>query len=299
VKVLRILRIAWYRTLSLYRIGLIWFFCNLVFALIIAIPFNNWLKNAAGYSLEISRNAGKFDFTFLGDLMRNHQGWSVLVQQAGMMLFVYFLFAVFMMGGVLECITGKMKEVSTAGFFRAGFNWFWKLLGLTCVFLGIHLVLISIAVAIVFAMGADPFQMENDVAVMFRIQVMAIILGIFMTLVLLVQHYSKLFLVRSADRRVFHAIGNSVRFVRKNFGMTLLLMLIASLFFLTGYFLFRWIRGIADDGSGAGIFLLFLTGQAFLLWRIAVKLIHLCAANALSAEREGHVSEPPDKVLLP
>jgi hypothetical protein len=254
---------------------------NLAFALIAIIPFYGWLKSAAGHSLALTRRQGEFDFTFITDLLRNHEGMSVMITQLVIVGCMYFLFSAFLMGGIMQTYVRATRTQSIRTFVDGGMLYFWRMFRVAICFVLMHVVLLMILFFILKSIGINPMTMESDVRFM---RILQWILPVYLLAVMklrMMHLYSKIHIVRNESASVIRSIGAGIRFVRRHFISAAAIYLFCMLLLLLAYLGYLGVRRIVPGGS-AGIMIGFLASQVFLFLRVGIKLFVVSSGTALA-----------------
>lgn len=273
---------------------LILYVCNLVFALIVVIPLRGWLKGAVGHSMALTKSIGQFDFTFLTDLIRNHEGYSVLCSQALIIVIVYLIFSVFMSGGILHIYVHWREQYLQKEFIHGAAKYFWRVLRVSICFLLLQVVLLAILVFILMRIGIDPKEIESDVRFL---QMLKWILPIYLfcaTVVAIMYLYAKIQVIQQENHPVLKSLITGVRFVFRHFGKVLLLYVIIVMLFIGLFALYLFVRKLSPEGTTGAILLSFVLAQVFLVGRIVLKLLTISSANEVIRQ----VREVPESGTL-
>ncbi len=279
VKILAALHTGWGRLLTHWRMWLIFYVSNLMFALLVMIPFRSWLTQAAGHSVAMSAS-GEFDFTFLTEALRNYSGFSLLCTQAVVIAIAYLIFSAFLVGGALQLFVHHPERSKTQEFLAGGAAYFWRMLRLAGYFLIMQIIVIVLLIGVLALLGLNPKEIESDVR---YVQTLKFIVPIYLfvaMVIAMVHDYVKIHLVRGGNP-LRNAFSVGIRFVVHHFGSVLLLY-ICNLALLAGLVVaYFWIKPGMPTLSTGNILYGFLVSQAFLFGRIGVKLLTLSSAHAL------------------
>lgn len=255
------------------------YFCNLIFALVIALPFKSWLDGAAGQSLMLT-DVREFDFVLLTDVLRNYSGFGVLISQFLTLAFVYLIFSAFLMGGIVHTLV-QTQPYTLKEFIGGALKYFWRMFLLSICFMLLLFLLPLIALMSVAMNGIDLTAMENDVEILGWMKIILIGYSWIPLLIVIIHDYAKIFLVSYHQEHVGKAILGATRFVFGHFGSVLLLYLLNVALLLMVFALYKLLKiAIPAIGSGS-ILLAFVLSQALLLGRIVIKLLILSSANTL------------------
>ena len=146
---------------------------NVLLAFLAVIPVHTWLRTAAGHSTIFNESAGKFDFTVIGDLVRNHDGVMSLVSNAAWLAMVHWLVSVLIIGGALHLFIHVREKTGYLEILKGGMHYFWRLCRLMLYVLIAFAAVIALAYAIVRAIGVNPMEMKNDVVMVRTFKIIA------------------------------------------------------------------------------------------------------------------------------
>ncbi len=268
---------------AVFRNGRMWlglYLFNILFALLAAVPFSGYLGRTVGQSLALERSLSGFNYTFLEGFLREYgQGLSPILDASLGFVALYLLFSVALMGGILVVFRGFYEPFQWSVFWRGCTRFFWRLLGLTVVFLLIHAVVLGIFGAIYLGAtnGLDIFGMETELEL---VRPLYVLLPVYLPVAaafFMAQDYAKVHLVQNEQAGLFRTIGQAFRLAVRNFGSFYFLYLlnIASLLIL--FAIYWWVGTLFQSG----IALLFFWGQAFVFGRIGLRLLNLGSATYL------------------
>lgn len=104
-----------------------WFFTvNFVLAFLAARPVSTRLAGALDHSLESRRLVAVFDLGAFSDLISNPDvAWGARMNESTTSVFVFFLFSLFLTGGILTTYNSEYK-LTTGEFFQACGTLFWR-----------------------------------------------------------------------------------------------------------------------------------------------------------------------------
>jgi hypothetical protein len=102
------------------------FFVNLVLAWVATAPYSARLNQVTAHSLYSERLVNGFDYGAYSELVSNPDvAQEARLPESGVGVLVYFFFALFLTGGVLEAYASDRK-LTTAEFFQACGAFFWR-----------------------------------------------------------------------------------------------------------------------------------------------------------------------------
>lgn len=253
---------------------------NLGFALVVAIPAFNLMESKVGDSLAISQLMENFDYTLVQDFLREYGGeFSVIMQEAQVVVLVYFLFSIFLIGSILT----KLRAYPQLTFLGGGAKYFARLLRLTVYFLLLHGLLLFVVGGLFMNIYFVNFKnFASEIAFFQGLKIFATIYGVLALLLFMVQDYAKIGIVHQEERSVFQTFWSSFRLTLSNWRSTLPLYLLNGFIFMIIFGIYWWISGYFHPvDTGWKIVLTFLLGQLFLIARIGCKLLNLGSATVL------------------
>ncbi len=258
------------------------FFLNILFVGIIAHPMKSLLSDTIGHSLDVNRSLGRFDYPFLSDFLNLYgDRLNVILDHSFAIILLYFVFSVFLMGGILTTVVHNTEKYKFSEFWSGSARYFWRIFRLTFYFLVIH-VLVFLLVGSLFAKGGlNPLEMESDVTLIKNLQWAVPLLVILSILVAMFHDYAKIRIVSEDANPIAKAIVESVRWVFRNFFKCLALYLLNFLIALILLGIYWWLQEALQPDSIASIFLAFFLTQIFIVLRIGMKLQNLASAQAL------------------
>lgn len=253
---------------------------NIGFAVVVALPLQSLLENKISQSLGLERLMPNFDYTIVQDFMREYGSEvAVIFQEAQVLILLYFIFSIFLVGGILE----KVKFSPSLTFLQGSGKHFWRILRLTVYFVLLYL-LVALVIGqifnLIFIKNFANFASERPV-----VHGAAIFIGIFLSIAVLismVQDYAKIQVVHRPQQSIFKTFWHTWRLVFRHFSQTIPLYLLNGLLLVSIFGLYWWLSGYLHPVNTSGkILLTFLLSQVFLLGRIAIKLLNLASATAL------------------
>lgn len=266
-----------FTALSNFGMVLLLYVCNLMFGLVIAVPLHSVLKDSIGQSLEIQKIISAFDNTVFTDFMNEHgQLLSPLLEQVQWFSLLYVLLFVFLNGGVIHILTGKM------GFWEGCAKYFWRFFRLTLLFLFFHLLVAGVVFGILRLIISNGFDLfGSEIPIYWSI---VIGIGIYLVLASIVSalsDYAKIRIVtaerHSAIQAIMHSFGTVFGSFRKIYGLFLL-----NIFFIGIIYIFYWLlnSNFSTTGFFSVVFIL-LVQQFVMLLRMCAKVVNLASAMDL------------------
>lgn len=260
---------------------------NLLFGLIVALPFNALFKSGVAYSMSPAESLKRFDYSFIMDFLnQNGFAFSSLLNSSYFVLIPFFLLNVFLMGGITGSFVKHKEQFSFRHFWQEGGLYFWRMLRLTFYFMLIHGFVALIFFKIFSLGGLSPFEIESDSVLISRFHWLAFFYGLFLVIIFLIHDYVKVRLVKE-DRSIFtQSFLNVFPFIGKYFLKVFPLFLIHVLLFavLTGaYVLIRKSFFMSSEGT---LLLALILGQFFIIGRIGIKLLRISTAVAATEQAQ-------------
>jgi hypothetical protein len=126
------------------RQRIVWwlFFVNLVLAWVASAPYSARLSAFTGHRLHSERLVNGFDYSAYSELVSNPEmAAGARWPESGVAVLVYFVFALFLTGGILEAYAAD-RRLTTSEFFEACGAFFWRWFRL---FILMSIVLVPIA----------------------------------------------------------------------------------------------------------------------------------------------------------
>jgi len=281
---------GWRTLFSHKKMWLMVYIFNVMFAVIILLPANNFLSNTIGNSLASDKILKKFDYPYISDIIDHHTfTMSMIKDQSIVLIILFLLFSIFLMGGIIGTI--RSGEFSFRLFWSDCGYYFWRLFRLTLFFFIIHGILLWLATQTFSSIGLNPFEMESDIAFVRQFKLVGAIYLIFAVFIFMIQDYSKLQIVKMDRRLITQPILNSIKLILKNFFPCLLLYFFNICFFFLVIGIYYFINISFEMTSDGTIFLAFIMGQLLLILRVGLKFLNLMSANYLMENIEG---ESPD-----
>lgn len=254
------------------RLIVVFYLANLLFGLVLLMPFRAVLDNFAGRTLMGAKLAGRFDMDFLFDFLTHNQNLTSIF--SGMVLVVpavYWLFSLFLSGGAFS-VLARGEKYSAAMFWNGAATYFGRF---SRIFLW-SLPVLGILFCVQFIetglerliFGSDPYQNISYWGgwIKFGLRTLSILLfG-------LVLDYARIHAVLSDDRRMRVSVWRGIKFAFGNIGRTLGLTFIL---FLSGALVLTIYNPISDALAApnvAVVVILFLLQQSYMLFRMMLRL---------------------------
>ncbi len=254
------------------RLIFILYLSNLVTALLVALPFRDYLTKSFGQSKLFESLLEGFDFTAFSNLMHyNKEGFLTILDSVKWLALAYFILSVFLSGGIIRIL--NRDKFSNAEFFSgATFNFF-RYLGLSIMFIAVQILFI---IAIYLPLGAVIDSLKDKLVseITFYYWVGgAVLLHLFIfLLVSMISDYSKFYLEINDSFNIFKGFWKGIKYVFTHFFKTYFLYLF--LLFLPGVvmYLYLYLEKDIKMALGVGILTVFAMQQAFILLRMFLRV---------------------------
>lgn len=266
------------------RIWWLWYALTLGLAIIGGLGLKSYLESNVGHSLMLEDVVKGFNYTFLNDFMLHYgAGFSVILQQSGLMILLFLLLMVFMVGGTLSVFKMPSLAYDSAIFWGGSAKYFWRMLRLTLYFFVIHIAIAALFFFVYFTItkGFSPNVLKSDTVIFTTWKWLLPLYLLVAAFFFMWQDYAKIGVVRSESGWIFLSIWKAFRLLRSNFkqayGFYLLNMSLLGVLFLVQYFINK---NISTENTGT-IVLSFLIAQLFIIVRLGLKLFNLSVVNTL------------------
>jgi len=278
-------RSGWKKVWKNKKMWMLLYLLNFAFALLSVIPFRGFLKNSLGNTLATSKMLDGFDYAFLTDFMREYgTGVSVILNLSLGIILLYFIFSIFWMGGILNILKNEEDEYSFQKFWQGSALYFWKLARLTIYFFIIQFMVLGIFALLFLRKGVSPFELDSEMEIIQSLMILIPIYIFFATVIFMIQDYAKVQIIHQNTSLITRPIRNAFQFVFKNFSKCLGLYLLNLLTFGAFFGIYWILSNSFESNTTFTILLLFFIGQAFIIARIAVKLLNLGSAISLMGD---------------
>jgi hypothetical protein len=269
------------------RMVVLFYLVNVLFGLIVMIPFRTILVNFAGHSLVGKSLAEHFDLEFIIEFVRKNDGvFSTLM-------------SLFLVAGAMYWLVGLFLSGGAYGMFVAGEKYsaqlFWKNAG---EYFGrfIRLFLWSIPVFVVFYsiqflengfirifFGKDPYQ-----NIIYWGSMVKTGLGYFgILLYYVVLDYARIYTVRTGERKMRIALWHGISFTFRHFFLTFALSLVMFLIGTIALLVYNPIADALHAPNALVVILLLVVQQCYILFRMLLRLILYAGQTSLHKHKAG------------
>lgn len=254
------------------RMVLVFYLANLLFGVLLLLPFRAMLIHYLGNSAMGAKLAGPFDMDFLFEFLSNNE--NVIAMQMGMLMIVpalYWLFGLFLSGGALA-VFASQDRYTPSQFWSGAATYFGKFVRLALYSVPVLAILWGVQYLELgvqrLVWGKDAYQSVSYWGGWTRIGITSLCMILFGAIF----DYARIHVVLNDENKMRVSIWEGVKFTLRNFFSTFGLALTM---FLAGALLLVLYNPLADSFSAANgliIFLLFLVQQAYMFGRMALKL---------------------------
>ena len=283
--------IVWRRQVILWWI----FLANLVFAVLGTLGTDMRAARTLDHSLSAQRLVHGFDLAAVGELLVQPEAPLVLREPAFYIsAFLFGIFFLFASGGVLVSYY-RDKKPTTAFFFQASGDFFWRFVRLALLFL---LVLIPVGILVKLANittdRIDDRAISPYPAVWFEVGAAMGILFLAICLRLWFD-MAQVVAVAKNERRIRTALRGALSLLRKNFGSLFWLYFRISLlaWVIFGASLLYWTSYLGPESLGRE----FLLAQLMIVFWLATRLWQRASEvlwyRSYQASKAAHASAPP------
>ena len=275
---------------TLFRFPKIWgiyYWSNLVIAVLTAIPFFQYLNAQLGQSAVIERLLDEFDFRIISDVLA-HYGAGILpfFNQSFLLVGVFLLMTAFLQGGILYYYNRSEEQYKSSIFWSNCTQYFGRILRLSLVFILGHLLAFVLAWLLFqnLSKGMSPDRLQSEATVVMAACMVGIPYLIVAATIGMWQDYAKTILVREELNGVLQAIKKAFRFCVKRCFACFFLMVLNVLTLLFCYGLYKTLHLPVAPDAGLKLVLLFCISQTFIFMRMGVKLWNLASVAEMVGE---------------
>ena len=257
---------------------------NFGFALLASLPFSGYLSKTLGQSLEMERHLEGFDYTFINDFLREYgQGISAFIDTSLGFIFLYLLFSVALMGGILLAFQHFSEAFRWSTFWEGCRHFFWRLLRLTIYFILIHAAILGLFGLFFYLAthGFAIFEMETELELVRPLYYLLPLYLLTATIIFMIQDYAKIHVVQVNQQWLTRPIWQATELVYRNFGRFFFLYLLNIATLIALFAAYWWIGQLFSTTTNTAIALSFFWGQFFVFGRIGLRLLNLGSATYL------------------
>ncbi len=265
------------------KVVVIHYLALLILALLATLPFMRLMDAKVGNSMAIEKLLPDFDYTVYKDFV-NATGVDSAFAAIGNMgiglLVLFFILSIFLTGGVLKIYKNAPERFSLQSFFAGCTYYFWRLLRMTIYFLMVHVAvgaLFSFIYTKMIGGGFDDFGSEvGYIDVIIKVGAVYLFVAAWF---FMVHDYAKIDMVHRDRTLITRSFWGAFPLVLRNFFNTLLLYMLNALTFAGIVVLYFYLSKMIMTDTPQGIALALVLGQAFVIARIAVRLLNMASAT--------------------
>jgi hypothetical protein len=281
--VFRILKKGAVATASSYKLLLTVWIITLVMIMFVALPLRSSFKSVFGDSMVMEKLSKGFDMGLAGDmgkafgqLMASATTGGLLLVMAGFLLYTFFA------GGLFTRFTTAWGGLKVSAFMKASANNFFPFLLIAlimCLIIGVYTALIiGIPSGVMLASSEGSSPLSGLMKIFF------VLWGLGLPVWLFVADYSRRWIAATGSRKVFRALGEGFKALKKGFWisyLTVLVILVLNVVFVSGS---MWFAACSMPEKGIMIFLFFLATQLLFLVRLFMKAWRYAAVSQLAVD---------------
>ncbi|MEM6724587.1 MAG: hypothetical protein AAF598_11145 [Bacteroidota bacterium] len=265
------------------KLALIWFGVSFLMAFVSGLPLNSFLSKTIGSSLESMKLANGFDYTLLTDLLNNYgAGAGILMESTFLMLILFLIFNLFFQAGWMATRAEEFLDDQAENVWPMGARFFLRFLFISLVFTLFQGLWLFICFQLFMRMtgGMNLFLMDSELVITQSLWVFVLLLLLGNTIIRLAGDYTKAHVVNQGKSFSWGLMGSGFKTVftkiRRVFGLYGLIILSLSVIWGIQQFL----TGLVPEESGLA-FVLFLIFQAYVFFRIMIRMVHLATVVQL------------------
>jgi hypothetical protein len=243
---------------------LLWLF-NFLFGFIIFYLLYNRLLQAMSRSAISEGMQSKVNYHFVFEFLANHgQAWATTRSAALILVLVYILFSIFLLGGILYSLTEIQRTSFLQCFFQGCGKFFGRFFRLFVYSLILWFVLFVLMFILYQVGSALTGNGANEKLVYYLFLVGGAIGLFFIFFINMIQDYARIKIVTEDSRYVFRSLFQSIGFVFKRLGGTLVLYYLLVLTGVVIAVVYWGLRSVIPFSSGAAILVTFVVYQLFI-----------------------------------
>jgi hypothetical protein len=260
---------------------------NLIFAVIITIPFRNVLNNSLSHSLAMEKIIDRFNFTVLFDFINKFgSNLNIIFDLILWIGLIFLIFNVFLTGGILSIWKTESKKFDRKIFLSDCLVYFYKFIKLLLLFLVLAFITFLFYLIIMFLMLniAESFD-SNNITIISQI----IAFGIFTIMImidLVIYDYARIIIVKEIAEKSFKAMVESFKFVMKNIFRTLGIVLFLLIIFLIITLIYLLFRQVLSNNTTLLIILVFIIQQLYIILRIGLRVFSFASQYRYYEEKQ-------------
>ena len=243
---------------------LLWFF-NLLFGFIIFYLLYNRLMEAMSRSAISEGMLSKVNYHFVFEFLTYHgQAWSTIRSTAVVLVCGYIMVSIYLLGGILHSLVETPKTSFSQRFFQGCGKFFGRFFRLFIYSLILWFVFF-VFMFILYQVGdALTGKGVNEQLTYYLFLVGAAIALFFIFFINMIQDYARIKIVTEDSRYVFRSLFQSIGFVFKRLGGTLVLYYLLVLTGVVIALVYWGFKAVIPFSSAAAILITFVVSQLFI-----------------------------------
>lgn len=251
---------------------LILYIVNFLAALILVMPFFQFLKSSSNHTIEVENLLKTFDFSFFTDIIyTSGEIFKSIFMQIKWVSLLYWLVNIFLVGGIIRVILKERFTVTD--FFSGASTYFFRFLGSNITILIVHIFLLMIIWLPYFFIIRELFDVIDNEKTL--IIVTACVLFVYLSLlviVLMINDYAKFYLVLNNKKNFFKAILEATRYINKHFFKTYFLYILLLIVPFLVFYLYLKLSSDIGMATIFGVIVMFVVQQIFIFVKIWLKV---------------------------
>lgn len=265
---------------SVKALLIMWFLSFLMLA-VFAFPLRSFIITALGNTASTGLLNEGFDISYFMNLGRAFEPMmSAITGGLLVIILIFFLFYVFLNGGLFDSLLSNSYAYKPGDFFRASARYFLSYMIIT-------LLIMLMILAVVFLVAAVPLIIQrasdsgSEEATWKLVGILRIILILVLPVFLLVADYSRVWLAANDHRKVFKALAYGFRATFRSFLSSYFFMLI--MIIVQGAYALLVVKILSGYSplTGGGLFVLFLLTQLLFLLKLYLRAVRYGGVAAL------------------
>ncbi len=263
---------------------------NGLFALALAAPFLLLIQEDVGRSL-LGTTLRGLDIAWLAELFYRARALpslatGILLGGAGL----YLLLTVFLSGGLAGRLVTEGEKVSLEGFCGDAGRFFWRYFRLFLLSLPFYILGLGLAGRLAGAVtGAWSKAAVTEWTAILASNASLVVSLLALTIIQMIFDYAKVLIAADDERRVLKGLGRAFRFIGRRFFGAWGLYLLATLVFALGGVLFLAVTNSLPSRGPAAALACVAWGQAFIVFRLAVRALTFGTAFRFSRDARSAV----------
>ncbi len=243
---------------------LLWFF-HFLFGFIIFYLLYNRLMEAMSRSAISEGMLSKMNYHFVFEFLTYHgQALGTIRSAAVVLVFVYVLVSIFLFGGILHTLVENRKDSFLRHFFQGCGKFFGRFFRLFIYSLILWFLFVVFMVILYQLGGALTRSGANEQLAYYLFLAGAAVALFFIFFINMIQDYARIKIVTEDSRYVFRSLFQSIGFVFRRLGGTLVLYYLLVLTGVVIALVYWGLRSVIPFSSGAAILVTFVVYQLFI-----------------------------------